>query len=80
MESRMDTVNHMPVPMSERGAEVNLIQEMRDAARLGVSDEDCLMLCAADRLEKLEAVLERIWKTEILSEWEMRQIARKALE
>ena len=34
----------------------------------------------ARQIQKLEAALERIHKTEILSEWEMRQIAREALE
>lgn len=35
---------------------------------------------AEQRIAKLEAVLGYIRDTEILSEWEMRQIAREALE
>lgn len=55
--------------------------ELRQAAHIGgVCDEDCLVLEAADRIEKLEAALKRIRDTEILSEWEMRQMAKEVLK
>ena len=64
---------------------MNLILKLRKTARMGVSDEDCLMLCAADRLEKLEAVLECIrdcnWVITLPDRMDaVRAIARKALE
>jgi hypothetical protein len=65
---------------------MSLVQQLRDTAKMGVCDEDCLMLDAADRIEKLEAALEQIrdcnWpgtNAEILSHWEMRNVAREAL-
>ena len=39
---------------------MNLAQQLRDAARMGVSDEDCLILEAADEIEKLSEALQRI--------------------
>ena len=39
---------------------MSLVQQLRDTAKIGVSDEDCLMLDAAERIEKLEYALERI--------------------
>ena len=39
---------------------MSLAQQLRDTAKMGVSDEDCLMLDAADWIEKLEYALERI--------------------
>jgi hypothetical protein len=63
---------------------MNLIQKLKGTAKMGVSDEDCLMLDAADRIEKLEAALKRISKHDkiILGEHmdQVRQIAREALE
>jgi hypothetical protein len=66
---------------------MNLVQQLRYIAKMGVSDEDCLILEAADRIEKLEYALEQIrdcsWpgtNAEILSHLEMRQIARETLK
>jgi hypothetical protein len=44
----------------EGGAGVKLIKQLQDAAKMGVSDEDCLMLEAADHIEKLREALQRI--------------------
>lgn len=59
---------------------MNLVQQLRDAARMGVSDEDCLMLEAADEIEKLREALQRI--RDYHGNWalSMRQIAKEALE
>lgn len=64
---------------------MNLIQKLRSTAKMGVCDEDCLMLDAADRLEKLQAALERIrdcdWVITLPDRMDaVRQIAREALE
>jgi hypothetical protein len=40
--------------------QINLVQQLRDTAKMGVSDDDCLMLDAADWIKKLEYALERI--------------------
>ena len=84
MENRMDTVNHMPVPVSEGGAEVSLSDDLREACRNGgVCDEDCLVLEAADRIEKLEAALKRIRDCDLpgAKGWlQMQNIAQEALE
>lgn len=63
--------------------------ELRQAAHMGgVCDEDCLVLEAADRIEKLEAALKRIrdcdWPGPLplvpsRADW-MQQIAKEALE
>jgi hypothetical protein len=68
---------------------VSLSNDLREACRNGgVCDEDCLVLEAADRIEKLEAALERIrdcdWPGPLplvpsRADW-MQQIAREALE
>lgn len=85
----MDTVNHMPVPVSEGGAEVSLSDELRQAFRMGgICDEDFLLLEAADRVDKLEEALKRIrdcdWPGPIplvpSRDYWMQQIAREALE
>lgn len=39
---------------------MNLVKQLRDTAEMGVSDEDCLMLEAADEIEKLREALQRI--------------------
>lgn len=39
---------------------MSLIDDLRRAGRMGVSDEDCLILEAIDRIRKLEHALERI--------------------
>lgn len=60
--------------------------ELRQAAHMGgVCDEDCLVLEAADRIEKLEAALERIrdcdWVITLPDRMDaVRQIAREALD
>ncbi len=59
---------------------MNLVQQLRDTAKMGVSDEDCLMLDAADWIEKLEYALERIRDSEYVVYEKVRQIAREALE
>ena len=64
---------------------MNLVQQLRDAARMGVSDEDCLMLEAIDRIRKLEAALMRIRDCDFVITLPdrmdaVRQIAREALE
>lgn len=42
--------------MSSQG----IIDNLRKLAQMGVCDEDCLMLDAANRIEKLEKALQRI--------------------
>lgn len=64
---------------------MNLIEKLKKTANMGVADEDCLMLDAADRLEKLQAALERIrdcdWVITLPDRMDtVRQIAREALE
>ena len=64
---------------------MNLVQQLRDAARMGVSDEDCLMLEAIDRIRKLEAALMRIRDCDFTITLPdrmdaVRAIAREALE
>ena len=60
--------------------------ELRKAAHMGgVCDEDCLVLEAADRIEKLEAALRRIrdcdWVITLPDRMDaVRAIAREALE
>ena len=39
---------------------MNLVKQLRDIAEMGVSDEDCLILEAADQIEKLREALQRI--------------------
>ena len=63
---------------------MNLIHKLRDTAKMGVSDEDCLMLDAANRILKLEAALERIRDCDFVITLPdrmdgVRQIAREAL-
>lgn len=74
---------------SEGGAEVSLSDDLREACRNGgVCDEDCLVLEAADRIEKLEAALKRIrdcpWPGPLQTIRNradlMQQIAKEALE
>jgi hypothetical protein len=64
---------------------MNLVQQLRDTAKMGVSDEDCLMLDAADRIEKLEYALQRIRDCDFVITLPdrmnaVRAIAREALE
>jgi hypothetical protein len=64
---------------------MSLMQQLRDTAKMGVSDEDCLMLHAADRIEKLEYALERIRDCDFVITLPdrmdaVRAIAREALE
>ena len=64
---------------------MNLVKQLRDAARMGVSDEDCLMLEAADQIEKLREALQRIrdcdWVITLPDRMDaVRAIAREALE
>ena len=64
---------------------MNLVQQLRDIAKMGVSDEDCLMLEAADQIEKLSNALQRIqdcdWVITLPDRMDaVRQIAREALE
>ena len=65
-----------------------ILDSLRKAAQMGVSDEDCLLLDAADRIMKLEAALERIrdfklgWRGTNAHEdvEKLQKIAREALE
>lgn len=62
-----------------------IIDNLRKVAQMGVSDEDCLMLDAADRIEKLEGALKRIrdcdWVITLPDRMDaVRAIAREALE
>ena len=62
-----------------------IIDNLRKVAQMGVSDEDCLMLDAANRIEKLEKALERIrdcnWVITLPDRMDaVRAIAREALE
>jgi hypothetical protein len=64
---------------------MSLVQQLRDTAKMGVSDEDCLMLDAADWIEKLEYALERIRDCDFVITLPdrmdaVRAIAREALE
>lgn len=64
---------------------MNLVQQLRDIAEMGVSDEDCLMLEAADQIEKLREALQRIRDCDFVITLPdrmdaVRQIAREALE
>ena len=64
---------------------MNLVQQLRDTAEMGVSDEDCLMLEAADQIEKLSEALQRIrdcdWVITLPDRMDaVRAIAREALE
>lgn len=64
---------------------VKLIKQLQDAAKMGVSDEDCLILEAIDRIRKLEAALIRIRDCDFVITLPdrmdaVRQIAREALE
>ena len=64
---------------------MSLIEQLREVATMGVSDEDCLMLDAADRIEKLEKALERLrdcdWVITPHDRMDaVRAIAREALE
>jgi hypothetical protein len=66
-------------------ARMSLMQQLRDTAKMGVSDEHCLMLDAADRIEKLEYALERIRDCDFVITLPdrmdaVRAIAREALE
>lgn len=68
---------------------MSLSDDLREACRNGgVCDEDCLVLEAADRIEKLEHALERIRDcispgslpyTQNRADW-MRKVAKEALE
>lgn len=91
MENRMDTVNHMPVPVSEGGAEVSTWREKYrqdpDLAESIITTLRSDLDEAEVRVKKLEYALEQIrdgnWKptlaTPSLDYW-MQQIAREALE
>lgn len=67
---------------------MSLVQQLRDTAKMGVSDDDLLMLDSANRIEKLEAALERIrdfqfgWRGTNAHDdvAKLQQIAREALE
>lgn len=64
---------------------MNLVQQLRDIAKMGVSDEDCLMLEAADQIKKLSEALQRIRDCDFVITLPdrmdaVRQIAREALE
>jgi hypothetical protein len=59
---------------------MNLVKQLRDIAEMGVSDEDCLMLEAADQIEKLREALMRIRDTPHVVYEPVRQIALEALE
>jgi hypothetical protein len=64
---------------------MSLVQQLRDTVKMGVSDEDCLMLDAADWIEKLEYALERIRDCDFVITLPdrmdaVRAIAREALE
>ena len=64
---------------------MNLVQQLRETAEMGVSDEDCLMLEAADQIEKLREALKRIRDCDFVITLPdrmdaVRQIAREALE
>ena len=65
---------------------MSLSNDLREACRNGgVCDEDCLVLEAADRIEKLEAALMRIrdcdWVITLPDRMDaVRAIAREALE
>ena len=65
-----------------------ILDSLRKAAQMGVSDEDCLMLDAANQLDKLQNALQRIldfrfgWRGINAHEdvEKLQQIAREALE
>lgn len=64
---------------------MNLVQQLRDIAKMGVSDEDCLMLEAADQIKKLSEALQRIrdcdWVITLPDRMDaVRAIAREALK
>ena len=64
---------------------MNLVQQLRETAKMGVSDQDCLMLEAADQIEKLREALQRIRDCDFTITLPdrmdaVRQIAREALE
>lgn len=64
---------------------MNLVQQLREIAKMGVSDEDCLMLDAADQIEKLCEALQRIRDCDFVITLPdrmdaVRVIAREALE
>ena len=64
---------------------MNLVQQLREIAKMGVSDEDCLMLEAADQIEKLREALQRIRDCDFVITLPdrmdaVRAIAREALE
>ena len=64
---------------------MSLVQQLRDTAKMGVSDEDCLMLDAANWIEKLEYALQRIRDCDFVITLPdrmdaVRAIAREALE
>ena len=64
---------------------MNLVQQLRETAEMGVSDEDCLMLDAADQIEKLREALKRIRDCDFVITLPdrmdaVRAIAREALE
>ena len=64
---------------------MNLVKQLRDIAEMGVSDEDCLMLEAADEIEKLREALQRIRDCDFVITLPdrmdaVRAIAREALE
>jgi hypothetical protein len=64
---------------------MKLVKQLRDIAEMGVSDEDCLMLEAADQIEKLRESLRRIRDCNFVITLPdrmdaVRAIAREALE
>ena len=64
---------------------MNLVQQLRHTAEMGVCDEDCLMLEAADKIEKLREALQRIRDCDFVITLPdrmdaVRVIAREALE
>ena len=64
---------------------MNLVTQLRETAKMGVSDEDCLVLEAADEIEKLREALQRIRDCDFVITLPdrmdaVRQIAREALK
>lgn len=64
---------------------MSLIDDLKKAARMGVADEDFLMLDAANRIERLQVALERIRDCDFMITLPdrmdaVRDIAKEALE
>jgi len=83
MESRMDTVNHMPVSVAERGAEVNEAGEQILLHR--IKSLEWLLEVRIEQVHRLETALKRIQNLDFVITLPdrmdaVRQIAREALE